>query len=82
MGRQVQKYVKSCPECAVVSGGGRVLRPPLQPIGVQCPFQIIGVDVLTLPKTAQGNKYALVFQDFLTKWPIVHAIPDQKTRRF
>ena len=45
------------------------------------PFQIIGVDIMELPKTTQGNKYVLVFQDFLTKWPMVYPIPDQKSQR-
>ena len=77
----VHHFVKSCPECAIVSGGGRVRRPPLHPIPVQRPFQIVGVDVMTLPRTAQGNQHVLVFQDFLTKWPMVYPIPDQKAER-
>ena len=36
-------YSRNCPECAIVSGGGRQHRPPLHPIPVQRPFQIIGV---------------------------------------
>ena len=47
----------------------------LHPIPVQRPFQIIGVDVLELPKTESVNKFAIVFQDFLTK---VYPAPDQK----
>ena len=74
-------YARNCPECATVSGGGRVLRPPLHPIPVNKPFQIVGVDIMELPKTTQGNKYVLVFQDFLTKWPMVYPIPDQKSQR-
>ena len=27
---------------------------------------------MELPKTTQGNKYMLVFQDFLMKWPMVY----------
>ena len=38
------------------------------------PFQIIGVDVLELPKTESGNKFAIVFQDFLTEWLMVYQI--------
>lgn len=76
-----QQFVKGCPECAVVSGGGRVLRPPLHPIPVTRPFQILGVDVMDLPKTVQGNKHVLVFQDLFTKWPMVYAMPDQKAER-
>ena len=38
----------------------------------------MGVDVLQLPLTLDGNQYALVFFDYLTKWVEVVAIPDQK----
>ena len=79
MYNDARKYVDGCPECTVVSGGGRVQRPPLHPIPVSRPFQIIGVDVMDLPKTTLGNKHVLVFQDLFTKWPMVFAIPDQKT---
>ena len=37
----------------------------------------MGVYVLQLPKTKQGNKYAIVFMDYLTKWPKVYAAADQ-----
>ena len=40
---------KRCPDCAVVTGGGRQHKPPLQPIPVERPFQKIGVDVMDLP---------------------------------
>ena len=36
---------------------------------------------MDVPKTKQGNKHVIVFQDFLTKWPMVFPFPDQKTRR-
>ena len=41
----------------------------------------MGIDVLELPKTECGNQYAIVFQDFLTKRPMVFATPDQKAIR-
>ena len=74
-------HCKNCPQCAVVSGAGRIHRPPLQPIPVQRVFQILGVDVMELPKTDRGNKYVVVFQDFLSKWPLVFPVPDQKSIR-
>ena len=77
----VAKHCRNCPQCAFASGTGSVGRPPLQPIPVQRPFQIIGVDIMDLPKTERGNKHVLVFQDFLTKWPMVYPVPDQKTKR-
>ena len=33
---------------------------------------------MELPKTKQRNKYAVVFQDYLLKWPSVFATLDQK----
>ena len=50
--------------------------PPLHPIPVQRVFQIVGVDVMDLPITEAGNKHVVVFQDFLSKYPLV---PDQKS---
>ena len=58
----VTKHCKNCPQCAFASGAGSVGKPPLQPIPVQRPFQIIGVDIMDLPKTERGNKHVLVFQ--------------------
>jgi len=77
----VVKYCSNCPQCAIVNGSGRVNKPPLVPIPVQRPFQIIGVDVMDLPVTALGNRLVVVFQDFLTKWPLVFPVPDQKAVR-
>ena len=50
----VAKHCRNCPQCAFASGTGSVGRPPLQPIPVQRPFQIIGVDIMDLPKTERG----------------------------
>ena len=77
----VVKYCSNCPQCAIVNGSGRVNKPPLSPIPVQRPFQIIGVDVMDLPVTELGNRHVVVFQDFLTKWPLVFPVPDQKAVR-
>ena len=75
------RYARNCPDCATVLGGGRRTHPPLVPIPVQRPFQIVGVDIMEMPKTEDGNHYILVFQDFLTKWPLAFAMPDQKSER-
>ena len=75
------KFASNCPQCAVVTGGSRQHRPPLHPIPVSRPFQIIGVDIMELPTTERGNRYVLVFQDFLTKWPMVYPMSDQKSLR-
>ena len=75
------EHAKNCPQCAVVGGTARAKRPPLQPIPVDRIFQIVGVDVMELPRTSQGNRYVVVFQDFLSKFPLVFPTPDQKSLR-
>ena len=75
------KHCSSCPQCAIVNSSGHVNRPPLCPIPVQRAFQIVGVDIMELLKTEAGNRYVVVFQDFLTKFPLVFTVPDQKTIR-
>jgi len=74
-------FCKKCPECAIVTGAGRQLKPSLKPIPVQRPFQIMGLDIMDLPATEQGNKHVVVFQDMFTKWPMVFPVPDQKAER-
>ena len=74
----IVKHCSSCPQCAIVNGSGRINRPPLHPIPVQRPFQITGRDIIDLPITTSGNHHVVVFQDFLTKWPLAFAVPDQK----
>ena len=77
----VVSHCTSCPQCAVVHSSGRLNRPQLHPIPLQRVFQIVGVDIMDLPKTEAGNKHVVVFQDFLSKWPLVFPVPDQKAIR-
>ena len=55
----------------------RATRTPLNPIPVEGPFHRMGVDVIQYPKSQSGNQYAVVFTDYLTKWPEVFATKDQ-----
>ena len=77
----VASHCTACPQCAVVHSSGRLNRPPLHSIPVQRVFQIVGVDIMDLPKTEADNKHVVVFQDFLSKWPLVFPVPDQKAIR-
>ena len=36
---------------------------------------------MDLPVTEQGNKHIVAFKDYFIKWPMVFAVPDQKTKR-
>jgi len=75
----VRIYADNCPQCAIVEVTDRKQKPQLQPILMERPFQILGVDIMELPVTSRGNKYVIVFQDLFTKWPMVYPAPDQKT---
>ena len=76
MRADITSWCRACLPCATRSVGKSV-RPPLTPIPVGGPFDRVGVDVLQLPKTSRGNRYAVVFVDYLTKWPEVYATRDQ-----
>ena len=76
MRSDIGQWSRSCIVCAT-HNPGRAVRTPLTPIPVSGPFQRIGVDVVQLPKTKDGNQYAVVFMDYLTKWPEVFAVKDQ-----
>ena len=63
--------------CATRKGGRKPPRPPLHPMPVGGPFHRLGVDVLQLPLTRNGNQYTVVFADYLTKWIEAFPVPNQ-----
>ena len=42
------------------------------------PIHHVGVDVIKLSLSHDGNEYAVVFMDNMTEWPEVFAVPNQK----
>ena len=74
-------YAKACPECAIINGSDRRMKPPLQPHPVHRLFQLLAIDVMDLPLTEEGNRHVLVIQDLFTKWPFIYAVPGQKALR-
>lgn len=78
MRSDVRKHCQLCLVCASSDGPRHPLHPNLQsiPVGGR-----VGMDVLQLPPTYTGNRYAIVFSDYLIKWPDVFPSPDQKIAR-
>ena len=72
----ITRWTRDCLTCTTRSTR-RAARPPLTPIPVAGPFDRVGVDVIQFPCSHLGNRYAVVFMDYLTKWPEVFAVPDQ-----
>jgi len=77
MRADIRKWCQSCLVCTSHCVG-QAEKPPLSPIPVAGPFDCIGVDIIQFPCSCDGNKYAVVFMDYLTKWPELFAIADQK----
>ena len=76
MRTDIVKWCRGCLTCAT-RRVGRQERPPMTPIPVAGPFDKVGVDVLQLPRSYDVNQYAVVFVDYLTKWPEVFPTKDQ-----
>ena len=76
-----QQFSTNFPESAIMSGSGHHQPPLLHPIPVKRPFLIVVVDIMEMPITTKGNKYVVFFQDYLTKWPMVYAMYDQKAHQ-
>ena len=78
MSSDILKKCESCVDCASVQGQGFKGKPPLVNIPVGGSFECIGMDFVELDQSADGNRYALVLQDYLTKWPEVYAVANRK----
>ena len=78
MHADVHRFCRGCLVCASRKSTGRSIRPPLTPIPVGGPFHRVGVDILQLPLTTEGNRYVVCFVDYLTKWVEAFAVADQR----
>ena len=83
-------HSRNFPQCAIVQGTGKKVVRPLNPIPIERVFQILGVDIMELPKTNSGNKCVVVFQDFFVYmangvpscWPIGNHIAQKQVMPF
>lgn len=78
MKADVHCHYQSCLNCVSRKSNRRTFKSPLLPILVGGPFHCVGVDVFQLPITVNGNRYVIVFVDYLTKWPEAFTVPDQE----
>lgn len=66
MQTDISKWCKACLVCATRCPSQPV-RVPLTPIPVARPFDRVEVDIIQFLQSYDGNKYAVVFVDYLTK---------------
>ena len=76
MRSDIRNWCNGCLVCATRQPS-RAVHAPLNSIPVEGLFHRVGVDVIQFPKSQSGNQYAVVFTDYLTKWPEVFATKDQ-----
>ncbi len=74
---EIHQFYRSCLTCAAYRGAGRRCKPLLHPIPVAVLFVMVGVDILEMPATLQGNRYIVVFVEYLTKWVEAFPVEDQ-----
>ena len=76
MRQGIHSWCRACEVCASRQVG-KPIKPYLTPIPVGGAFDRIGVDIIKFPCSRTGMTYAVVFVDYLTKWPEVFATADQ-----
>ena len=62
----------------IISRQGTREKPALVNIPAGGFFECIGMDFVEMDKNKDGNRYALVIHDYLTKLPEVYAVQDRK----
>ena len=82
MSGDILKKCETCVNCASVQGQSFRGIPPLVSIPVGSPFKCVGMDFVEFDKSNAGNCYALVFQDYLTKWPEVYAVDNREQKQY
>ncbi|KFD60843.1 hypothetical protein M514_26979 [Trichuris suis] len=63
MDRDVLLFCKKCTVCQRCKLG-RPVRAPLKKMPVGMPWERLGADILELPESTAGHRYALVVQDY------------------
>ena len=76
----LQRWIKSCISCAQKKRDAHHSKPPLLPIAVSGPWEVITADRMgPLPATSLGNRYILIIGDLFTQSIETAALPSIET---
>ena len=76
MNQHVERHCRECTNCQKFKLP-QPTRAPLTSMPIGKPWQMVAVDILTVPISTNGNKYLLVVQDYFTKWATAIPLPNQ-----
>ena len=77
----IDKWCKSCVDCAMKKSPRNTHKAPLLPIPVENAFDRLAVDCLgPFPLSNAENRYVVVFTEYLTCWPEAFAVPNTDAR--
>ena len=67
--------VKHCDACQHTKWKFDWLAPTLHPIPVSDTWKKVGIDIIELPLSSQGNRYWVTLTDYLSKWSEAEPFP-------
>ena len=77
MFKDVEHWCKSCQDCSMRKSPRNSMRAPLLPIPVGNAFDRVAVAILgPFPASSKGNRYIVVFSDYLTRWCEALPVPN------
>ena len=75
----INEICRTCPLCQIMKAYTSIKTPPLHKVVTQRPFDLVCMDVLTLPKTHRGNNYVLVLADHCSKFLVTFPMKNHTT---